>query len=134
MERRRLTNNLRTPTLHNIQAIRIQTRETKQLRHTLQKHHHYRERHTTDPFLHAPSIDNHTRGDDAAEENKTAAQPVLSDAVAADANVLFHNVVGVTAAEECTQQVAAAGRNIEEAGLERGLQVEAWVEDVADGG
>lgn len=45
----------------------------------------------------------------------------------------MHDVVGPAAAEEGAEEVAAAGGDVEEAGLDGRGEVEAWVEDVADG-
>ena len=42
-------------------------------------------------------------------------------------------MIGVAAAEERAQQIATAGRDVEEAGLDWGGKMEARVEYVADG-
>lgn len=47
-------------------------------------------------------------------------------------NVFLDDVIGVPPAKEGAEQVARARREIEETGLQRGGQVEARVEDVAD--
>lgn len=125
------SNNLGAPPLIYIQTIRVQTRETHHLRHALQKHHYHRKRHPTPLLLNAPPVNQHAAGDDDAHESDGGAKPVLGHACAPDANPFPDDVVGPAAAQKGTEEVAATGRDVEEAGLDGRREVEAWVQDVS---
>jgi hypothetical protein len=129
----RLTNDLGTPTLHNIQTIRIQRREAEQLCDTLQKHHQDRKCDSANSFLHTPSIYNHACGDHTTEEDDTTPQAIFSFAVTSFLNVLLDNAIGVTSAEKGAEKVATPRCDVEESRLQGRGELEARVEDVADG-
>lgn len=126
------TNDLSRSALHNVQTIRVQTWETKQLRNALQEHHDDWQRDTADPFLYTPSIDDHACRYDSAQEPQTAAETVFGFTMTSDANVLLDDVICVSAAEEGAEEVPTTGGDVEERALEWTREVEAWIEDVTD--
>jgi hypothetical protein len=98
-----LTNHFRTPTLHDIQTIRIQRREAKQLSNTLKKHHQDRKCDSANSLLHTPPVYNHARRDHAAKEDNTTSKAIFGNAVTSFSNVLFHDAIGVTSTEKGTE-------------------------------
>lgn len=121
------------PRLHDVQAVRVQARKAEQLGDALQEHDDDGQRDATFGLLDAPAVDEHAGGDDDAEGEEAAAQAVLGHAVAvALADPLAHRAVGPAAAEEGAEEVSAAGRDVEEAGLDGAGEVEARVEHVPD--
>jgi hypothetical protein len=125
-------NNLRPTSLHHIQTISIQTRKTEQLRHALHKHHHNGQRDAAEILLHAPSIQQHASRNHNPHEREGGAQAIFRDARPAQVGVFERDVVAVAAAEKGSEDVAEAGGEVEEPGLDGCGEVEAGVEDVAD--
>ena len=100
-------NDLRASTLHHIQTIRIQTRETHQLRYTLQKHHDHRQWDASKLSLHRPPIDEHADRYDDTYERESGTQSIFRDALAASfGGPGVKNMVGVAASEESADEVA----------------------------
>lgn len=126
-------NHVAAPPLHDVEAVRVEAGEAEQLRDALHKERDDDDRDPAHVLVHAPAVDEHARGDHAAEEGQRRPQAVLGHPRLLLGDVLLDHVVGVAAAEEGAEQVARPRGQVEEAGLHRGREVEAGVQDVADG-
>lgn len=113
LPKRTLTDYLGTPILHNIQAIRVQARETEQLSNTLEEHHDHRKCHAPKSLLDTPSVDDHASWHGTAQEHEAASKTILSNAFTADSDVLLDDVIGIPATEEGSEEVSTAWSNIE---------------------
>lgn len=130
----RRTNDLRTPTLHDVQAVRVQAREADQLRDSLDEHGYDGECDAADSLLHAPAVEDHASWNDTSEGDQAAPEPVFGDPSSLLHNVLLDVVVRPAPAEEGTKQVSATGSDVEQTGLDGAREVEPRIQHVADRG
>ena len=129
-----LTDNFGASPGHNIQTISIQARKSNQLRKPLCKHNNNRQCNAAFLLFNRPSIDKHAPGHNNAHREQNASKTVFGDTLSTPSDPFLDDVVCPPPTEECAEQVAAAGCEVEKARVQRGSEAETWVYDVADWG
>lgn len=120
--------------LHHVETVGVEGGKAEELRHPLYEHGRHRQWDTAHRLVDAPAVHQHASGNHDADERQTRSQPVFGHAPTLPPDPPLHHPIRPPAAEEGAQQISAAGRDVEEARLDRRGQVEARVEHVADRG
>ena len=121
--------------VHHVETVGVQTGHAEELRDTLDEHGDDGDGDAADFLLEGPAVDEDTAGDDEDDVHEGGLEAVFGDThAAALGDAFLHAVVDPAAADETACEETGSGDEVEEAGLDGAVEVEAGVEDVADGG
>lgn len=121
--------------MHHVETVGVETGHTEELRDTLNEHGDDGDWDAADFLLEGPAVNENATGDDENDMHEGRLEAVFGDAhAAALGDTFFHTVINPAAADETACEKTGSGDEIEEAGLDWAVEVEARVEDVADGG
>lgn len=121
--------------VHHVETVGVETGHAEELRDTLDEHGDDGDRDTANFLLERPAVNEDAAGDDEDDVHKGGLEAVFGDAhAAALGDAFFHAVVDPAAADETACEETGSGDEVKEAGLDGAVEVEARVEDIADGG
>lgn len=121
--------------VHHVETVGVKTGHAEELRDTLNEHGDDGDGDAADFLLEGPAVDEDAAGDDKDDVHERGLEAVFGDAhAAALCDAFFHAVVDPAAADETACEETGSRDEVEKARLDGTVEVEARVENVADGG